>query len=132
MQERISRLEGHYESLSSRMGGMEQKMDRVLNILSEQRAKQLPPLQTILTTAAVSMGIVSSAIAGFFWLVDARVGSAVANSNTLVQQLTDKGGIWVWKTTVEDRLTAIEKDVNGAIKWRPVFTSTSDLEKPKH
>jgi len=122
MQERILRLEGHYEQLSSRMSGMEQKMDKVLNILSDQRAKQLPPMQTILTTAAIVTGLVGSCIGGFFFLVDARVGSAVATSNQFVAQMTDRGGVWVRLTGIEHRLTDVEKDVGQAIKWRPVFT----------
>lgn len=122
MQERISRLEGHYEQLSLRMGGMEQKMDKVLNILSDTRAKQLPPLQTILTTAAIVAGLVGSCIGGFFFLVDARVGAAVSTTNQFVAQMTDKGGVWVRLAETEHRLTAVEKDLNQAVKWRPIFT----------
>ena len=127
--ERISRLEGHYESLTTRLGGVENKMDKVLDILSQQRAKQLPPIQTILTTAAISMGLISSLLGGFFWLVDARVGSAVADSNRFMKDMTEKGGVWVTLSRMDDRLNALEKDVNGAIRWRPVF-STSEADKP--
>jgi hypothetical protein len=125
MQERISRLEGHYEQLSTRMSGMEHKMDKVLNILSDQKAKQLPPIQTILATAAIAAGLVGSLIGGFFFLVDARVGAAVSTSNQFVAQMTDHGGVWVRLATVENRLTTIERDVNQAIRWRPVFTAES-------
>ena len=126
--ERISRLEGHYESLTTRLGGVENKMDKVLDILSQQRAKQLPPIQTILTTAAISMGLISSLLGGFFWLVDARVGSAVADSNKFMKEMTEKGGVWVTLSRMDDRLNALEKDVNSSIKWRPVF-STSEAER---
>jgi hypothetical protein len=121
--ERISRLEGHYESLATRIGGVESKMDKVIDILSQQRAKQLPPIQTILTTAAISMGIISTLLGGFFWLVDARVGSAVANSDKFVSQMTDRGGIWVTLSRTENRIDALEKEVNSAIKWRPVLST---------
>jgi hypothetical protein len=123
MQERISKLEGHYEQLSTRMSGMENKMDKVLNILSDQKAKQLPPMQTILATAAIAAGLVGSLIGGFFFLVDARVGAAVSSSNQFVAQMTDHGGVWVRMSTIENRLTEIEKDVNQAIRWKPIFTS---------
>lgn len=109
MQERISRLEGHYEQLSTCMSGMEAKMDKVLNILSDQRAKQLPPLQTILTTALVVATLVGSCIGGFFFLVDARVGAAVSTSNQFVAQMTDHGGVWVRLSRIEDRLTEIDQ-----------------------
>ena len=125
MQERISRLEGHYEQLSTRMSGMEHKMDKVLNILSDQKAKQLPPIQTILATAAIAAGLVGSLIGGFFFLVDARVGAAVSTSNQFVAQMTDHGGVWVRLSRMEDRLTNVEKDVNQAVKWKPVFTAES-------
>ena len=124
--ERISRLEDHYELLTNRLGGVENKMDKVLDILGQQRAKQLPPIQTILTTAAISMGIVSTLLGGFFWLVDARVGSAVANSDKFVNQMTDRGGIWVTLSRMEDRLNGLEKDVNSAVKWRPVLSSEAE------
>lgn len=126
MHERISRLEGNYETLASRIGGVEVKMDRMLDILSQQKAKQLPPIQTILTTAAISMGLISSLLGGFFWLVDARVGSAVADSNKFMNQMTDKGGIWVTLSRMEDRLNGLEKDVNGVVKWRPVISSEAE------
>jgi hypothetical protein len=125
MQERISRLEGHYEQLSTRMSGMEHKMDKVLSILSDQRAKQLPPMQTILTTAAIVAGLLGSGIGGFFFLVDARVGSAVATSNQFVSQMTEHGGIWVRMNTIENRLMTLEKDVNQAVKWKPELTTGS-------
>jgi hypothetical protein len=125
--ERISRLEGNYETLATRIGGVEAKMDRMLDILSQQKAKQLPPIQTILTTAAISMGLISSLLGGFFWLVDARVGSAVADSNKFLSQMTEKGGVWVTLSRMDDRLNALEKDVNVAIKWRPVISSEAEI-----
>lgn len=131
--ERISRLEGNYESLSTRLNGVEFKMDKVLDILSQQKAKQLPPIQTILTTAAISMGLISSLLGGFFWLVDARVGSAVADSNKFLNQMTERGGVWVTLSKIDDqfmrvneRLGSLEKDVNGVIKWRPVISSEAE------
>jgi hypothetical protein len=72
------------------------------------------------------MGIVSTLLGGFFWLVDARVGSAVANSDKFVNQMTDKGGIWVTLSRMEDRLNGLEKDVNSTIKWRPVLSSEAE------
>jgi len=109
VQERIIRLEGHYTQLADRMSSVEVKMDKVLGILSDQKANQLPPMQTILTTAAVVAALVGSIIGGFFFLVDARVGTAVSTSNAFVSQMTDHGGVWVKFAILEGRLSAIEK-----------------------
>jgi hypothetical protein len=65
--------------------------------------------------------------------VDTRVGSAVANSDKFVNQMTDKGGIWVTLSRMDDRLNGLERDVNSAVKWRPVLSSEAESPTaPKH
>lgn len=108
MHERISRLEGHYESLEGRIIGVETKIDKIVNILSEQTAHRPPSIQTVLTIAAVLTGMMGAGVGGFFFLVDHRVGAAVAESNRFVQQMTDKGGIWVDIEKIKSRLASIE------------------------
>lgn len=116
MEERVGRLEGHYQALSERMGGLENKTEKILSILSEHRAKELPPLPTILTTAAIAMTITGSLVTGFFWLVDARVGSAVSESNKFVGQMTERGGIYVRLSDIDHKIDIQQRLIDGLIR----------------
>jgi len=133
MQERIIQLEGHYDELSRRMTGVESKMDQVISILSDQKAKQLPPITTVLATAALTAGLITSIIGGFFFLVDARVGAAVQSSNNFVAQMTDRGGIWVDLAQIKQRLVDLEQfneeKKNGAHSARPVSVKDSTAKR---
>jgi hypothetical protein len=116
MEERVGRLEGHYQALSERMGGLESKTEKILSLLSEHRAKELPPLQTILTTAAIVMALIGSAGTFFFWLVDTRVGSAVSDTNKFVNQMTDRGGIFVKLSDIDHRIDLQQRMIDSLMK----------------
>jgi hypothetical protein len=116
MEERVGRLEGHYQALSERMGGLETKTEKILTLLSETKAKELPPLMTILTTAAIVMGLIGTAGTFFFWLVDTRVGSAVSDANKFVNQMTDRGGIFVRLSEIDHRIELQQRAINDLAK----------------
>lgn len=116
MEERVGRLEGHYQALSERMGGLETKTEKILTLLSETKAKELPPLQTILTTAAIVMGLIGTAGTFFFWLVDTRVGSAVSDANKFVNQMTDRGGIFVRLSEIDHKIELQQRAINDLAK----------------
>jgi hypothetical protein len=96
LHERVAELESNHKAVltridgvESKVGALEGKIDKVLDFVSDARHKQLPPVQTILVTTLTTMGILSMVLGGFFWLVDARVGSAVKRADALVIELAD-------------------------------------------
>jgi hypothetical protein len=109
MEQRIIRLEEHYSALGEKISGLENKMDRVLDALSEHQARELPPIQTILSTIAISVAILTAVIGALYWLIDTRVGYAVAESNKFTHEMTDNGRFYVWKSRVDRDIEDLKK-----------------------
>ena len=108
VENRLARLEGHYETLSKRMDDLDGKTDQIIRILQDHRARELPPLNTILVTSGAVISIIAAAAYTFFWLVDARVGSAIKRADDFVTVLTSNGRYYVFESETRGRLDRLE------------------------
>ena len=118
MQERVSKLEGHYEALSGRMTTLEGKTDQIIRMLSENKARELPPIQTILTTIALAIALFGSAVTGMYYIIDGRVGSAVAKSDKFTEVMTANGGIFVKLNEYDHAISDLKAKVDALGTWR--------------
>ena len=113
MQERLSRLETHYESLDKRIGGLERNTDKILEFVSEARHKKPPSFSAILGAIATTGTIMAMVAAGAFFFVDSRVGAAVDATNKFMQTWETNGRLYVLEHKV--------KMLDEAVAWAPKF-----------
>lgn len=127
MESRIQRLETNVDNLSTAVGSMSQKMEKVvdtINVLKTAIETNKPVSYTSILTTAISTAIlVSMCVSAIWFLVDTRVGAATTRSNTFVSEMTDKGNLYVQM----DRLSTRIERMEGAIQWRPVLVSSDEF-----
>lgn len=127
MESRIQRLETNVDNLSTAVGSMSQKMEKVVDSISVLKTAietNKPISYTSIVTTAISTAIlVSMCVSAIWFLVDTRVGAATTRSNVFVSEMTDKGNLYVQM----DRLSTRIERMESAIRWHPTLVSAEEI-----
>lgn len=105
-------LEDRMNDVQSSMRSMEESLSKSLSRIEERfavdQARRLPPIPTILGTIATTFLIASMTVAGLFFLIDARVSSAVTESAAWTHEWKDGGKLYNSLSDIYHRLEIIE------------------------
>lgn len=116
-------MEGRLQKVESRLDGMEGSIAALSKNLSDfrgdvsafmarQDASKPPSYTTILSTVIATGTAVGMLVAALFFLIDARVSSAVHESTSFTQEWKKDGRLYVTLYDLNQRVTTIEKQLS--------------------